>query len=417
MNLLKNGLISRYNLVFLSYFAFILFAYFDFHISRSFIFFIGLLFFMSKNVKSTFKKLIQDPFYLSIVIFVIYVILSILWSNNFRKGIGLSKIWLTLLMIPFFNEMLEDNHKKLIYYAFIPVFIYISIWILFINTGIIPLNYKLRTFDVIPGSSYIKVSFFLGILFIITVNRLQCDKSIKRKYPYIALLILIIAEVFMLESRGGQLALLTMIYILIILLNKNHIIKGFIVSTLIIILILFSSYNFNDKFKNRIDLAVESLTLLTKKNYYNTSSGSRIGLWIIASDMMREKPLLGTGVGGYCQNFKRIFKEKYEYMGQGVFNVGNSMMHNELIQILVKFGIIGFMLYLNMFFQFFKTAIKNKNGFTAILFLTYYFTFTATYVPIERHQLLYTFVIAMTLIAYKILCKDSANGRNNENSQ
>jgi O-antigen ligase len=211
-------------------------------------------------------------------------------------------------------------------------------------------------------------------------------------------------EIFMLEARGGQLAFLFMLYVFIILINKGHIVRGFFISSLIVVLLFLAGYNLSYTFKSRVKLAVNSIALLKEKKDFNTSSGSRIGLWIVAKDMIFEKPLFGTGVGGYRNNFKKVFNEKHSYMGNEVFKVGYSMLHNEFLQIFVQFGLIGFILYLNIFYRFLKVALKNDNGFVAILFLSYYFVFVLTYVALERYQLLYTFVIMMPLLAYGSLC-------------
>jgi O-antigen ligase len=371
------------------------------------IFAIGLLFFLSgkTKIKKTFKKLITEPFYFSVILFFIYIVISITWSGNFKGALGHAKTWMTLLVIPFFNEMLENKNKKKLYYTFLIVFVYISIWVCIINTGIINVNYKLALFDVIPGSSYIMVSFFLGCLSILTLNKILCDvNTIRYKIPYILLILVIVMEIFMLEARGGQLAFLFMLYVFIILINKEHIVRGFFISSLIVVLLFLAGYNLSYTFKSRVKLAVNSIALLKEKKDFNTSSGSRIGLWIVAKDMIFEKPLFGTGVGGYRNNFKKVFNEKHSYMGNEVFKVGYSMLHNEFLQIFVQFGLIGFILYLNIFYRFLKVALKNDNGFVAILFLSYYFVFVLTYVALERYQLLYTFVIMMPLLAYGSLC-------------
>jgi hypothetical protein len=176
MKIIKNLLLHQ-NLVFISFGIFILFTYIDYHISRDMIFAIGLLFFLSgkTKIKKTFKKLITEPFYFSVILFFIYIVISITWSGNFKGALGHAKTWMTLLVIPFFNEMLENKNKKKLYYTFLIVFVYISIWVCIINTGIINVNYKLALFDVIPGSSYIMVSFFLGCLSILTLNKILCD--------------------------------------------------------------------------------------------------------------------------------------------------------------------------------------------------------------------------------------------------
>ncbi len=408
MKLLNKRFINHQQLVFVSFMVFILFTYIDYHISRDMIFIIGLLFFFSGKVKETLKKLVKEPFYLSVVIFFIYILFSIIWSDNFKSAVGHSKTWMTLLVIPFFNEMLENKFKEKLYYVFLPVFFYISVWILLINRGFIHFNYKLAQFDVIPGCSYIMVSFFLGMFFLLTLNKFIYEKLKSYKYFYFALLILSIVEIFMLEGRGGQLAFMAMIFVLIILFYKGGILKGIIISTSIVIFLFLAGYNLSSVFKERINLAIHSLTLLTEKKDYNTSSGSRLGLWIVAKDMILEKPLLGTGVGGYRHNFKRIFNEKHSYMGEEVFKVGYSMLHNEFLQILVQFGIFGFLLYLNIFYKFYKTAKSNGNKNGAVLFLVYYGVFVLTYVALERYQLLYTFVIAMPMIAYAVLCENQA---------
>jgi tetratricopeptide (TPR) repeat protein len=82
----------------------------------------------------------------------------------------------------------------------------------------------------------------------------------------------------------------------------------------------------------------------------------RIGKWRNGLEMLKDKPLLGFGLGGFESGYPLYFKKVVKDIGyNGAYFHGG--VHNDLFQFAIELGIIGLLLFI------------------LILFLTYYFLF------------------------------------------
>jgi O-antigen ligase len=208
------------------------------------------------------------------------------------------------------------------------------------------------------------------------------------------------------NGRMGMLAFSVFIPLMFIYVFKNNIVKMFLFLCLFMVLIFGSAYEFCPNFQKRINVTKESLSKFQKDKDFSTSSGQRFGIWIIAKDMFLQHPIVGYGGSGYRIEFERLYKEKYNYMDEKVLDSGKASLHNEYIQVAIQYGLIGLILYFNMFLQFIRTAIKNKNLSTALFFLVYYFSYVLTDIFFERYRTLYLLIIFLPIIAFNTLNKE-----------
>ncbi len=394
-------------LISLLFAIFIIFTFLDYHISRALVpvFFVLAVFNKPENI---FHKLFENSFYFSILLMIFYVFISLLWSENVNLDLGFATMWGTLLLIPVFNEILEDKYKKRLFFLYIPFVFYIGFWIFFVNNGILNVGIEIGKDQVIPGWNYIRVSFFLGILSVILLIYLYKNRDKLNLLTIILFCLVIIFSIiciFSVDSRMGMFSFIVMFSAFCVYVLRKNLIKGLLLLILIISIILGSAYKFSPIFKERINYTAESFFKFKSQKDYSTSGGQRIGIWTIAKDIIIKHPILGAGGGGYRKEFKELYNEKYNYMDKLVYKAGNATLHNELIQVTVQYGIIGLILFLNIFIQFTRNAFKNGNGFMAILFLIYYLTFIMTDIFFERYRTLYLLVTFLPVISFNVLNK------------
>lgn len=203
------------------------------------------------------------------------------------------------------------------------------------------------------------------------------------------------------QSRGLWLALAVTVIVLIIKLlcsNKKSI-------YLLLPFILASSaayYVSQDKIIPRIESTKIEVEQIMQGNL-NTSIGLRLQMWKAAIILAKESPLIGLG--------NRHIERKKELVEQKIISsqvIPFTHYHNQFLNELVKYGIIGLLLLLCSIFLPFYYLKKNNNQYTwpGILIIGVYIIASLTDVPFQHAQTLIFYFLLMYLLLSKA-CKEN----------
>jgi O-antigen ligase len=192
----------------------------------------------------------------------------------------------------------------------------------------------------------------------------------RNKFKKILLLIAILAigtSLIVTFTRGSYLSfgvsLIFMFFLFLISRGKNFIKnnkKIFIIILVVIIIITFlfvvpttlnNSSTVISKIKSRI-----SVTQLTQDSSYNR----RIAIWKFTGMMIKDHPLLGSGIGTYKYNTLRY---QAEFFTQGenrsLYPHGFAdKAHNEYLQLWAELGIIGLGIFIWLIISYFKFGLE-----------------------------------------------------------
>jgi O-antigen ligase len=139
------------------------------------------------------------------------------------------------------------------------------------------------------------------------------------------------------QSRGGWLALLLAIPLGVFLLYQiNPRAVGKAVLGLFALLLLVTALNYR-VVAERMHIMEKEVQTYDAKGDASSSVGQRMEHWRFAVDMIKEKPVLGWGFGPYMEEkAARVAAGKYQ---QSI--VEYKFVHNEVLDVLVKCGIVG----------------------------------------------------------------------------
>ena len=105
----------------------------------------------------------------------------------------------------------------------------------------------------------------------------------------------------------------------------------------------------------------------------NQDSDIRLLLWKSGFEIFKENPWFGVGTGDISEELLK----KYEKYGLDLANNHHYNVHNQYLDIAIKFGIIGLAIFLSWMVYLFYISIKNKQFllfyFTLILILNFFF--------------------------------------------
>ena len=331
-----------------------------------------------KNTKNIIKKSIQSKFLILFISLFLIHLLGLLYTSNFRYAFKDLDIKLPLLIFPFLllGRGIDKKTIDFILKGFVIGCLIGSIGAfsnaiqLYVQTrDISKMLYEGMQF--IMHSSYfaLYLSFSIAYLFF----KLDAENSLftKRNVAIFSLIFFFIMVVIFLNSRAGMIGLgVSFLFFLVYVILEKRLKLFYFLMSIFLMTSLFVFTTSNQIF-NRFK-AINNETVTVSTSNINTMD-LRMAILTIGFDLFKESPVIGYGTGdikdvlveGYKkENFIKGYDRKYN-------------CHNQFLQFLLAFGIIGLLVFLvslvyPMFFAFFK---KNYLYVFLILMLCFNFLF------------------------------------------
>jgi len=320
---------------------------------------------------------ITPKFYFTIfgLLLLLFILSGFIYGHNLRKGSLVDSM--IILKGVFLIVMAQCIYGLLQYLTLFP-----SNHYAFSITG---------SFENPTGfSAVLSISFPIGLF--LSLNSKKSERKL-----YVFCLVIVCLALFLSGSRSGILSIITSSLVLLIIHSDS--IKNLILrKKRILILIVFF-------------LILLAIVLFYSKQ---NSATSRLYIWKISTEIIKDKPILGHGYG----KFKAVFMD---YQAKYFISNPNSsysffadnIKHpfNEFLKFIVEFGILGFAILLILIIFWFRKVIKSANklkcisisGMTA--FLTFaFFSYPLQYPPIWLLLALYALLpFSLNVSYYKCL--------------
>jgi O-antigen ligase len=204
------------------------------------------------------------------------------------------------------------------------------------------------------SATYVNHNHFAGYLEIaiplaFAMLFLPSDRRNIVKPAAIMMLVVMTAAFILTQSRGGWLSLAISFFCISAILIRQRGIDGQTVMPLVIFaaIILFLIYFSGDIIPNRIDLAFSP-------QGREASADTRLLIWRGGVDIIKERPLTGTGIGTFVWAFPRFRPEG--------LNVQANAAHNDYLQISAETGIFGAFAVFWLLIALLSHAIKNMTS-------------------------------------------------------
>ena len=347
----------------LIYYSILLFA-FIVPISRAgisfFVIFLPLLWLIDGKYQEKFQKIKSNKFLLFLAFFIVYSLLSSLWSENLEmafKHIRLNLYFITLFVIA--TSIKKEQIAKVITF-----FLYGMLVSEIISYGIFFEMWKFNDATVsnpVPFMHHIHYSVFLSFTAILLLNRIfSKNYTIKEKILFSIFFMTATGNLFLAEGRTGQVIFLVGI-ILITVLHYKIQLKSLFFSSVLILLTLFMAYQLSDTFKNRLEVSLNDIKNISKMDL-NGSLGIRIAYYMTSLDIIENNIIFGVGLGDYIDETKEVLKqEKYNFLSEETKEfMGSYSPHNQFLLILLQQGLIGFIGFIYLIYLLIKTPIENE---------------------------------------------------------
>jgi len=354
----------------------------------------------SKSYQRIYNNL-KTPLFQSFVLFFALHMIGFYWLEV--ESINWHKSWM-IWMIPILVVSVNKNIARKGVYAFVIGMMFAEIYVYYNIFSIWKEYLNGRYGDFLLPISHIAYNPFLAVSVGLLLTTLLAGqyKNI-RLIVAIIFLITMVANMFMTGGRAGQVGFIFIwIAISYYYLRKNTIgLFGILIS---LVFVLIIAWNFSPVFQDRTLKAIDEVslyrenvekTLETDINNSSTSVGLRLHFNEHSLKLLKDSPVLGYGTG----SFENVFNKYSDNSQELIFKTSNP--HSNHMLILVQFGIFGFLIYLNMFYQQIRAAnlMPREYEFRAMAFVLPLFfiliSFYDSYIWGHHTQALFAYLTAI----------------------
>ena len=292
------------------------------------------------------------------VLFIVYVIFSITWSDSFIYGLRLSiKLMSPLLLYMAVVGSIKTKQDFLdvekVIFACVSIVVFLALFN-FLTGGAIggdKVKYKWIPLGVFtaPYMSPANFSFFISLVSVFAIGHYFFFRKIKYALIYIALSVI----VFLAFTRISMAGLVVASGICMFVLIKNKLVKYLFPLVVVIgfIIMLFTVDKFRDRmFYNAENFDFSEAIESPEKFEKNFDTSGRIFLWSSVLEYYQNSNILiGEGVGSLDKLMDKEF---------------NSLeLHSEYLRLYLDLGVVGVLLYLSGFLQIILNLLKvTKNN-------------------------------------------------------
>ncbi len=335
-----------------------------------------LLFFLRGNIWYHTKKTLSDPLLLS---FFLYFAVHVIWligSDNAvmaKKSLHDSAF---LLFLPLFVTFIDRRFIGRITSAFV-LGMLVSVMVSF---GIF--------FEVIPGVSHninqggpgnptplyhhTHYGYMLAITCIMLLNALFNNKDSKYKVlAFSALFSVTVLNMFIIEGRSGYILFVILLLPFLLFRFKTKAARPLLIALFLCSATMYVAYHTVDVFKDRVDLTVQSTEKILNDKNYNTSIGGRVGMLTYSMGVISDKFLFGYGTGDHASVVVEVVKAENRALSNLVAKLQHP--HNEFINALIQFGVVGLLAFLNILYQMMRYSSDNNGIMLKVIAISIFF--------------------------------------------
>ena len=313
------------------------------------------------------KNKINLPIYL----FIILLSFSLMISSTIEVSFGGYIIFLSYIILYFITINLINQKKE--FHSFIKIFFItsflVSIYVLIQYYGLDPYFSELGQITSTIGQKN-WVSNYLAIIFPVIFSYFLLQKERKNKLIYYLLLSILYATLMICQSRGIWISIFLTTILAIYIIFKFKLVNIFkgnkkwlitLLFTFLIITVIYST----DNPLNRSALTVPRRAISTFDEK-DPSINTRFLIWKTTLEMIRDRPIFGSGIGTFKMNYldyQAEFLKDNPYYVKYSGKAGEA--HNEYMQMWAEIGIIGLGIFIGIILMFYSLIIdyfkKNDN--------------------------------------------------------
>ena len=311
---------------------------------------LAILWVLQGRFQVKWSETINNPLYATVLALFLLHIAGLLWATEPVNGF---KSWM-IFLIPIWATVVSRETAYKGIYAFVAGMmvaeagVYYKLfknWEAYIHGG-----YGNDLFLAMGHISYnpmlaLTIAFLLSLMMF---RQLQGWRFALSLFFVISMTV----NMFMTGGRAGQVGLLFAVVFLAVYYFRSRPVP-LIMAVLAIGSVFLGAYQISPLFKQRADLAVHDV--MTYQENANSSVGQRMKFTENSAVLFTESPLIGHGTGSFEKAYERVNRLRSPEVPE------TSNPHNYHALIWVQFGALGMALYLMIYYQQIRLALRLPN--------------------------------------------------------
>ncbi len=350
------------------------------------------------GVGERIKTLRQDRLTLAVLAFVGFNLISLAWSSNPGAGFRYVTKYQYLLLVPMLATAVPALYRRRAIVGFEIACTFSVALSLLVFFG------ALRFGGAHPGNpsplmAHLDLGLLLALAALIALTRcLYAEVELRRRVPWIVLSLFLMIGLGVNIGRSGQLAFVAGLVALLLHWARERSTKqiAFVVAVLTatFVLLWLISPTFADRYEN----AREELRSAFVEGRFESNIGGRLAALVVAADIVREDPLLGTGVGDNVPKLRNLLDTKYPEFKPSIYWFRH--FHNQYAQTVTETGLFGLAALLWIFWELVRGRYRSREISAAALVLATVYLVGFLGEPFFRKQIpLITFALFAGLIS------------------
>lgn len=259
--------------------------------------------------------------------------------------------------------------------------------------------------------SYTQYGTVLSITLGLILYNLLTDKNsnIYKKVFLILFFISASLNIFIVASRIGYILYALSIFSVLLFVYKQEIRKVLLPSIILITLGYTFAYNFSDLFRSRTSALYHDVIAVPDGDF-STSNGARAGYYFYGIEIIKNNFMFGVGTGDHIAEIKKsiLAQEKNQANKDNllvnIWNYNCASLHSEYLDNTLQFGIIGLIVFLNIFYQLlsYNQIDNNRRVIQIILIVSMLFVSIGSIIFLaEGIVRVFIFLTAVSLYTYE----------------
>lgn len=282
-----------------------------------------------------------------------------LWSHGIRDDVLLFlNKYTKLLLIPILVTVVEPEDRRRGLIAMAAGLVLTLALSYGLALGWLPPGWPLTGYADNPAAlkNYISHNIFMAYgALLFSVFALQAG-SARARWAWVCLACLAAVNLFMVEGRSGYLVLAAIVVVTLFQIWRW---RGVLAAALLVGIAFAAAFSAAPVFKHRVALAVAEVQQYNLDADTTTSVGMRLGWYRNSIDLIRERPLLGAGTGG----FPKAYNDRF---GQ-VNGLKTRNPHNQYVLTAAELGVVGLGALLLFFYCHARVSARLPDAASRVL--------------------------------------------------
>lgn len=314
--------------------------------------------FLEGAFKQRLREIGTNPVCLAVFAYLGVMAIGLFWSAHITAGFAAIEEQSKILMLPLFLTAVRHEHRWRYLGAFVAgvtvimCSTYLAWFGLLQYADVTPLHLTKKT-------THVFYNPMLAFAIYLLLHQL-CWGGVRgwRRWPLLALVGLMVFNMFITAGRTGQLVFFVLMALLLIQCFPKNLMKAGLLTVLLLPLVFTVSYLGSPVFRERIDLAHQEMDDYSINP--RTSVGQRLQYWKNSSRIIVQHPWLGVGTGDFFSAYARVnwlFSRDMPFTDNP---------HNQYILTTVQSGLLGLVSLLALFVVQMVQAWRIPDGWGRI---------------------------------------------------